>query len=163
MKIIHDTGAQFDVEETASRCLLEDILSRPLLAHLAISSEHQARESPVWFLWEDEALWMIGEYTTDSFPKRIEKEPRCAVGIVDFDIATGLVQHVGFRGRAHLEPHDENLMKRLLRRYLGENEQHWDPRFLAVLRNTESVLICFKPDTVVVRERSYSVSKDVSI
>jgi hypothetical protein len=143
MKIIHDTGAQFDVEETASRCLLEDILSRPLLAHLATSSEHWARESPVWFLWEDEALWMIAGYTIDAFPKRIEKEPRCAVGIVDFDIATGLVQHVGFRGRAHLEPHDENLMKRLLRRYLGENEQHWDPRLLAVLRNTEWVLICF--------------------
>jgi hypothetical protein len=47
MKIIHDTGAQFDGAETASRRRLEDILSRPLLAHLATSSEHGARESPV--------------------------------------------------------------------------------------------------------------------
>ena len=53
-------------------------------------------------LWEDEALWMIGNYKTDSFPKRIGRDPRCAVGIVDFDVSTGMVQHVGFRGRARL-------------------------------------------------------------
>jgi hypothetical protein len=161
MKIIHGTGAQFDVEQTASRRLLEDILSRPLFAHLATSSEHGPRESPVWFLWEAEALWIIGGYTIDSFPKRLEKEPRCAIGIVDFDSATGLVQHVGLRGRAHLELHDEDRMKRLLRRYLGENEPHWDPRFLAVLGDPEWVLICFKPETVVVRDQSYRVSKEV--
>jgi hypothetical protein len=106
---------------------------------------------------------MIGGYTIDAFPKRLEKEPRCAVGIVDGDMATGQVQPVGFRGRAHLEPHDENLMERLLRRYVGANERHWDPRVLAVLGDTAWVLICFEPETVVVRDQSYSVSKDVSI
>jgi hypothetical protein len=26
---------------------------------------------PVWFLWEDEAIWIIGNRKTDSFPGRI--------------------------------------------------------------------------------------------
>jgi hypothetical protein len=49
MKILHNTGARFDVDETASRRLLDDILSRPLFAHLATHSEHGPRDSPVCF------------------------------------------------------------------------------------------------------------------
>ena len=105
-------------------------------------------------------LWIIGNRLTDTFPKRIEREPRCAIGIVDFDLATGLVQHVGFRGRAHLEPHDEERIKRLLRRYLGEQEQPWDPRFAAVLGDRDWVLVRFEPETAVVRDQSYRVNND---
>ncbi len=155
-------GDNFDVDETASRCLLDQVLSRPLFAHLATASEQGPRESPVWFLWEEAALWIIGNQRTDIFPKRIEREPRCAIGIVDFDIATGFVQHVGFRGRARLEPHDEERMKRLLRRYLGEQEQRWDPRFLAVLGDRNWVFVRFEPETAVVRDQSYQVNQDGS-
>ncbi|MGH9900310.1 MAG: pyridoxamine 5'-phosphate oxidase family protein [Pyrinomonadaceae bacterium] len=160
MKIVQ-AGDNFDVNETASRSLLDQVLSRPLFAHLATASEQGPRESPVWFLWEEEALWIIGNHRTDTFPKRIEREPRCAIGIVDFDIITGFVQHVGFRGRARLEPHDAARMKRLLRRYLGQQEQRWDPRFLAVPGDRDWVLIRFEPETAVVRDQSYQVNKDV--
>ncbi len=159
MKVVQ-AGDNFDVDVTASRRLLNQVLSRPLFAHLATASEHGPRESPVWFLWEEEALWMIGNYRTDSFPKRIERDPRCAIGIVDFDIVTGFVQHVGFRGRARLEPHDEARVKRLLRRYMGE-EQRWDPRFLAVLGDRDWMFVRFEPETAVVRDQSYQVNKDV--
>ncbi|HEV7842921.1 MAG TPA: pyridoxamine 5'-phosphate oxidase family protein, partial [Pyrinomonadaceae bacterium] len=118
MRIIHDTGSHFDLDEEAAHRLMEEILARPLFAHLATGSEDGPRESPIWFLWESEALWIIGNYQADSFPERIKHEPRCAVGVVDFDDSTGLVQHVGFRGRARLEPHDACRMKRLLSRYL---------------------------------------------
>ncbi|MGI8997704.1 MAG: pyridoxamine 5'-phosphate oxidase family protein [Pyrinomonadaceae bacterium] len=161
MKIVQ-AGDNFDVDETASRRLLDQVLSRPLFAHLATASEQGPRESPVWFLWEEAALWIIGNQRTDIFPKRIEREPRCAIGIVDFDIATGFVQHVGFRGRARLEPHDEERMKRLLRRYLGEQEQRWDPRFLAVLGDRNWVFVRFEPETAVVRDQSYQVNQDGS-
>ncbi len=161
MKIVQ-AGDNFDVDETASRRLLEQVLARPLFAHLATASEQGPRESPVWFLWEEESLWIIGNHRTDTFPQRIEREPRCAIGIVDFDLATGFVQHVGFRGRARLEPHDEERMKRLLRRYLGEQEQRWDPRFLAVLDDRDWVLVRFEPETAVVRDQSYQVNKDGS-
>jgi hypothetical protein len=158
MKIVTQTGSHFDLHEEAASSLMRDILSRPLFAHLATSSESGSRESPVWFLWEDGALWIIGNYRTDSFPKRIEQDPRCAIGIVDFDVSTGLVQHVGFRGRASLQPHDEERVKRLLSRYMGKQED-WDSRFVEILGDTDYMLIRFEPETVVIRDQSYRVKE----
>jgi len=129
--------------------------SRPLFAHLSTASEHGPRESPVLFLWEEGAVWIIGNYETDSFPKRIERDPSCAVGIVDFDVSTGFVQHVGFRGRARLEPQDESRIKRLLSRYKGRQEQ-WYPRFTAVLGDMNWIFVRFEPETAVVRDQRMS-------
>ena len=157
MKIVHHTGSNFDLDEAPARALLEDLLSRPLFAHLATVSELGPRESPVWFLWEEGALWIIGNYRTDTFPSRIEREPRCAIGIVDYDQPTGLVQHVGLRGHARLQPHEQDRVKRLLCRYLGEHQEQWDPRFVEILGDTDFVLVCFKPETAVVRDQSYTV------
>jgi hypothetical protein len=158
MKIIQSTGSHFDLDESRSRSLLDAILARPLFAHLATASELGVRESPVWFLWEAEALWIIGNYRTDTFPSRIEQEPRCAIGIVDFDLSTGLVQHVGFRGHADIQPHDESRMKRLLSRYLGEQQERWDSRFVEILGDTDYVFVRFRPETAVVRDQSYTVN-----
>lgn len=94
MKIVHPTKSHCDRNDEAAHQLMEEILARPLFAHLATASEHGPRESPVWFLWEDGALWIIGNYKTDFFPKRIELESRCAIGVVHFEVETGLVQHV---------------------------------------------------------------------
>lgn len=157
MEFVEQTGSHFDLRAERSRALLESLLARPLFAHLATGSEHGPRESPVWFLWEDGAVWIIGNYKTDSFPARIEREPRCALGIVDFDVATGLVQHVGFRGRARLLPHDRERLQRLLRRYLGEKREDWDARFVEILGDEDYVFVRFEPETVVVRDQSYTV------
>lgn len=146
MKIIHDR------ERFPN---LEAFLLRPLFAHLATASEDGPRDSPVWFLWEDGALWIIGNEKTDTFPKRIQKDPRCAVGIVDFDLETDLVEHVGMRGRATLEVCEAERARALLRRYLGDDESTWDTRFRAALIDTDSVLVKFEPQTVVVRDVSY--------
>lgn len=154
MKIVRHTGSHFDLGEAEARRLMEEILSRPLFAHLATASEDGPRESPVWFLWENEILWIIGNRVTDSFPRRVEREPRCAIGIVDFNVSTGLVQHVGFRGRASLEPHDAERMIRLLSRYMGEQEE-WDQRFVEILDDTDYIFIRFEPETAVVRDQSY--------
>jgi hypothetical protein len=158
MKIVQHTGSHFDLDEDSARHLLDDILSRPLFAHLATSSELSPRESPVWFLWEDGALWIIGNYKTDTFPKRIERESRCAIGVVDFDASTGLVQHVGFRGRAHLMPHDAKRMEQLLSRYMGGMER-WDSRFVEILDDADYIFIRFEPETAVVRDQSYQLKK----
>lgn len=159
MKIAQATGSRFDLDEDAAGRLLDDILSRPLFAHLATASEQGPRESPVWFMWESGALWIIGNYQTDTFPKRIEREPRCAIGIVDFDASTGLVQHVGFRGRAHLMPHDAARMELLLSRYMGRRE-HWDSRFVEILDDAAYILIRFEPEVAVVRDQSYELKQD---
>lgn len=128
MKIIRDER-NFGVDETQARRLMDDVLARPLFAHLATSSDEGARDSPVWYLWEDEKIWIIGNHRSDSFPRRVERQPRCAVGIVNFNVETGLVQHVGFRGRGSVRPQDPDRMRRLLQRYLGDNQDLWDPRF----------------------------------
>ena len=157
MELIHDTGSHFDLDEEAALRLLEEILARPLFAHLAtVTAEGVPRESPVWFLWEGGAIWIIGNYRTDSFPKRIEQDGRSALGIVDFDVQTGLVQHVGFRGKARVEAHDSERMKRLLSRYLGELED-WDSRFAEILDDTDYIFLRFEPETAVVRDQSYKV------
>lgn len=120
MKIIRDSSGSVDLDE---------FLSRRLFAHFATASESEPRESPLWFLWEDGALWIIGNRRTDTFPHRIEAEHRCAVGIVDFDPERGIVQHVGFRGRATVQAFEKERAKRLMGRYLGVRWDRWDSRF----------------------------------
>lgn len=157
MEVVRETGSHFDLDAEAARELMDKLLARPLFAHLATASEQGPRESPVWFLWEGGALWVIGNYKTDSFPARVEREPRCAIGVVDFDASTGLVQHVGIRGRARLEPHDAGRMKRLLGRYMGEPGR-WDTRFVEILDDADYIFVRIEPETVVVRDQSYKLS-----
>ncbi len=156
MELVRDTGSHFDLDEESARDLMNDVLNRPLFAHLATASAHGPRESPVWFVWEDGAIWIIGNNKTDSFPGRIAAEPLCALGIVDFDVSTGRVQHLGFRGRARLEPHDSDRMMRVFRRYMGEPER-WDPRFVKILNDTDYIFVRLEPETVVVRDQSYAL------
>ena len=157
MQVITETGSHFDLNEESAMRLMNDVLMRPLFAHLATASEHGPRESPVWFLWEDGAIWIIGNRKTDSFPRRIAADPRCALGIIDFNISKGLVQHVGFRGRARIEPHDSDRMKRVFSRYMGEPMQ-WDSRFVEILSDPEYIFVRLEPDTAVVRDQSYVVN-----
>lgn len=143
MKIIRDTGRSFDLEE---------FLSMPLVAHLSTVVEDAPRDSPVWFYWREKKLWIIGT-ASDTFPDRIRKNPKCAIGIVDINQHTGLFLHAGFRGTATVEPFDEIIANQLLSRYLGTEIEKWDPRFKKL--DDSNVLICFTPETVVVRDQSY--------
>lgn len=143
-------------ENKNSRILLEDILSRPLFAHLSTADENGPRESPLWFLWDEGSIWMLGSYQSNSFTKRIETEPRCAIGIVDFNVETGLVHHVGLRGKAVLEAQQEDRVRKLLSKYMGDFER-WDPRFHGVLGDLDWLFVRFNPETVVVRDQSYQL------
>jgi hypothetical protein len=137
-------GAIFDLGE---------FLSRPLFAHLAHTSEHGPRESPVWFHWDGAALWVIGG---ESFPANLKRDPRCAVGIVDWDLATGRCHHVGMRGVAEVFPLNVDLARTIFRRYMGPDEADWDRRFDDVFDGSSCLeLVRFTPETVVVRDQSY--------
>ncbi|MBM7837230.1 nitroimidazol reductase NimA-like FMN-containing flavoprotein (pyridoxamine 5'-phosphate oxidase superfamily) [Alkalihalobacillus xiaoxiensis] len=142
-------------ENQQSRKLLNQVLSRPLFAHLSTVENGAPRDSPIWFLWEEDALWFIGNLHSDSFPTRVKNNPHCAVGIVDYDQTTGLVHHVGFRGQGQLLPPDSSRAKRLFTRYMGSEEQ-WNQRFTAVLTNPDWIWIKMIPETVVIRDQSYS-------
>lgn len=152
MKIIRDR------ERTVE---LDEFLGRPLFAHLATLAVQGPRDSPVWFLWEDGCLWIIGSDRDDSFPGRIRNDGRCAVSVVDFDANRGLVQHVGIRGRAAIEPFDAARARRLLERYLGADPHRWDRRFTATLGDPDNVFLRVVPDTVVARDVSYSTGETV--
>jgi Pyridoxamine 5'-phosphate oxidase len=132
---------------------LAEFLSRPLYAHLAHDSGHGPRNSPVWFYWDGQALWIIGG---TSFPENLRREPRCAIGIVDWDPATGRSQHVGLRGRAEVLAFDSGVARAIFRKYFGPDEDRWDPRFREDIDGETGVaLIRFTPETVVLRDQSY--------
>lgn len=140
---------------------LDAFLARPLFAHLATVSDEGPRDSPVWFLWEEGVIWILAVPAENTFHERIRRDPRCAVGIVDFDRETGRVHHVGFRGRATLAPWDPARARRLLARYLGGDENRWDrERFVEDLDDPGTQLfVRFEPETAVVRDQSYRPSQ----
>jgi hypothetical protein len=132
---------------------LDEFLNRPLYAHLAHNSEGGPRESPVWFHWDGRAIWIIGG---KSFPGNLKRDPRCAIGIVDWDPATGLSQHVGLRGTAEVLPLDPARAKTIFRRYFGPDEADWDRRFDDVFTGAPGLeMVRFTPETVVIRDQSY--------
>ena len=140
--------ADFDVDE---------FLRQPLVAHLATASQDGARESPVWFLWEDQAMWLVGN-ERDSFPKRLQVDGRCAIGVVEFDLRRGLLKHVGIRGIATVLPLDRFRLHRLLHRYLGENQATWNARFRSSVIDRLTLMVRIEPVSVVARDQSYFAS-----
>lgn len=147
-----------EVVENSLGASIEAFLARPLFGHLATRAPEGPRESPVWYLWEDETAWILGDAATDTFPARVERESACALGVVDFDAEHGLVQHVGIRGEGTVEPFDPDLAERLLARYLGHRRSEWDPRFSEYVADpTETALLVrIEPRTVVARDQSYA-------
>ena len=95
---------------------LDEFLSRQLYAHLAHDSGRGPRNSPVWFHWDGQAIWIIGG---TSFPENLRREPRCAIGIVDWNPASGLSQHVGLRGRAEVLAFDPAVARTIFQKYFG--------------------------------------------
>src|SRR4051794_24372116 len=132
---------------------LAEFLSRPLFAHLAHASGHGPRESPVWFLWDGTAVWIIGG---ESFPANLKRDPRCSLGGVDFDPATGKCQHVGMRGTAGVLPYDAATGRAIFRKYCGPDEADWDGRFDDIRDGSAGLeLVRLVPDAVVIRDQSY--------
>ena len=133
---------------------IDTFLARPLMAHLATSSPDGPRDSPVWFLWEQQSVWLIGN-SRDSFPRRIARDGRCAIGIVDFDLARGRLHHVGMRGAATVVPLDQDRLHRLLSRYLGDNKARWNPEFRRTVIDRLDLMVRFEPMSIVARDQSY--------
>lgn len=132
----------------------DTFLARPLFAFLAQQSDSGARVSPLWFLWEDEAIWHVARLEGRSYPERVREYPQTALAVVDFDASTGWVEHVGMRGTATLEPYDEARADRLFAKYLGEDPADW-PSMFVEFDTDDYRLIRVAPETVVARDQSY--------
>lgn len=142
---------------------IESFLRRPLFCFLAMTDDGVPRVSPFWFLWEDGAIWIIGN-EEKTYPDRIRDGPKTALAIIDFERTTGHVQHVGMRGTATIEPHDSARAERLLSQYLGPEKAEWDKPFFGDPKEwgDEMMFIRFEPGTVVARDQSYTAAPSVA-
>jgi len=133
------------------------LLSMPLMANLATSSPDGPRNAPVWFVWEDGALWLLG-HRNGSSVKRLRADPACAVEIVHFDAGRGILLHLGLRGRAEIAALDPARFRRLLGKYLGSDPADWNPWFIdniARIDDPDGRMIRLVPQTTFTNNVSY--------
>ncbi|MEX1012706.1 MAG: pyridoxamine 5'-phosphate oxidase family protein [Waddliaceae bacterium] len=133
---------------------IENVLTKPLMAHLASSHEGVPRGSPLWFLYEDQKIWLFG-IDTDSFIKRLQLEPRCALTIVDFDLDRGVLRHVGVRGKSTVTPVNSVRLKRFVRKYLGNDVEKWNQWFVTNIVDTLNQMVQVDLETVVAKDVSF--------
>jgi Pyridoxamine 5'-phosphate oxidase len=139
-------------------CIRPGRASRPPAdGHLATVTEDGApRNAPAWFIWEDDALWLLGSVAGRSVA-RLSRDPRCAVEIVRFDVEAGILLHLGMRGSATIEPMCPERFRRLLRKYLGD-EANWNDWFIdtiARIDDPDGRMIKLVPDSVFTNNVSY--------
>ncbi len=133
---------------------IDKVLNKPLMAHLSTVDIDEPRDSPVWFIWEESYLWIFG-IDEDSFIKRLKKEPRCAVGVVDFDLEKGVLRHVGVRGTAHIGNIDNERLRRFVSKYLGNNRENWNKWFVTNIVDPLNVMVQITPKSVVAKDVSF--------
>jgi general stress protein 26 len=135
----------------------DEVLRLPLMANLAtVDGDGAPRNAPVWFQWEDGALWMLGGKGNAS-TRRVARDPRVAVEVVDYDNTAGILRHVGLRGRATVGPMDPALFRRLITRYLGPAET-WNAWFIdriARIEDPDSRLIRLVPESIFTNDVSF--------
>ncbi|MFJ7074130.1 pyridoxamine 5'-phosphate oxidase family protein [Streptomyces sp. NPDC098781] len=138
---------------------VDAFLQRPLTARIATDGP---TVRPVWYLWEDGAFWVLTGPWAGLF-RRVRDDPSVALVVDECEPATGLVRQVIARGRAALVPFDVPRGRRKLTRYLGADEDRWDPRFLRYLHDDPAergtVWLCLAPVSLSARDLSYVVAR----
>lgn len=126
------------------------------MGHIPTADESGGRHSAVWVPCQDRASWILAETTHRAFPDRTERAPRCEVGTVDFDAATGTLEQVGRRGRATVEPLDPDRAEPLMGRSCRADGVERNPdRFGDPRTGTKSWCSSASSRTVVARDQSY--------
>jgi nitroimidazol reductase NimA-like FMN-containing flavoprotein (pyridoxamine 5'-phosphate oxidase superfamily) len=131
---------------------VDAFLARPLVARVATSDSSGAPTvRPVWFLWEEGALWWLtGAYSKLS--KLVEKDPRVALVVDTCDLERLEFLQVIMRGEAEVVPYDGERARRKLRRYLGGDESTWPTDFRDFDEDTR--FIRFAPGRTIVNDLS---------
>jgi hypothetical protein len=137
---------------------VDAFLRQPLTARMAASGP---TVRPVWFLWEDEAFWVLTGPWARLFD-RVKDDPKVALVVDECDLATGRVRQVIARGRAELVPFDVPRGRRKLSRYLGADEAVWDERFVRYLYDDPgergTMWLRLEPVSLTAMDLSYSVA-----
>jgi hypothetical protein len=141
-------GEEFDIDA---------FLSQPLTARIATNGP---TVRPTWFLWEDQAFWILtGPWA--RLPRLVQADPAIALVVDECNLATGLVRQVIARGRAEVLPFDVPRGRRKLTRYLGADQARWDKRFLRYLLDdlveNGTAWLRLRPDFLTAKDLSYTV------
>ena len=87
--------------------------------------------------------------------KRLHAEPKCAAGIVEYDLEKGILKHVGIRGTAAFAELDKERLMRFVSKYLGKNRQNWNPWFIANVVDPLDAMIKIIPESIVAKNVSF--------
>ncbi|MEM1273554.1 MAG: pyridoxamine 5'-phosphate oxidase [Pseudomonadota bacterium] len=133
------------------------LLHQPLMVMLGTRCAAGPRIAPMWFLWEDGALWMPSDHGASSVA-RLQHDRMVAAEIVDFDAQAGVLLHLGLRGRAEVGAMEQDRFRRLLAKYLGPRSGDWNPWFIENVARIEDPDGCFIrliPDSVFTNNASF--------
>ena len=133
---------------------IDVVLQKPLMAHLSTVEVDEPRDSPVWFIWEDGCVWIFG-MSKDSFVRRLKEEPKCALGIVDFNLDKGVLRHVGIRGISEVGSIDNDRLHRFVVKYLGDDKTKWNEWFVKNIVDPLDVMVKIIPKSVVAKDVSF--------
>jgi len=154
MRVTRLGGRLQPLDEAPFRVL--EFLAQPLVARLATAGPVIR---PVWFLWEQEAFWVLtGSWS--RLEQRLAADPSFALVVDTCDLTSGAVRQVIAYGTGEVLPFDTARGRRKLVRYLGPDEASWDPRFsMAGDPNTRGVRWArLTPESLHVKDQSFRPS-----
>lgn len=96
----------------------------------------------------------------------VRTDPELALVVDTCELTTGRVRQVVAAGEAEILPFDVPRGQRMLRRYLGDDEAVWDPRFRRYLRDdpatSGAVWLRIRPRSLRTTDLSYVAAPDGS-
>ena len=135
---------------------VESFLRRPLVARVATNGPALR---PVWFVWEESALWWITD-ATSGLARRLLSGDNDIVAVIDScDLNTGEVIAVSIRGTAEVVPLDRARAFRKFKKYLGSDVDTWDPGLLASVDVSTTRLVRLRPEKVIAKDMSFTASR----
>lgn len=137
---------------------VEQFLALPLVARVAVIGPDGPTVRPVWFLYEEGALWWLTASSYSRLWEWLSADPRVAVTIDTCDLVTGEVLAVSVTGRANVVAFDAGRAERKLTKYLGPERDRWAARFTGTFDDPTSRLVVLRPG-VAPRLRDLSFSR----
>ena len=143
---------------TMSPAEIDDFLAEPINAQLATNGP---TIRPVWFQWEGGAFWIISGPWAKLYT-RVQSDPKVALCIDLGDFDSGRVLQVCAYGSVEIHDYDVELVRRMLHRYLGPDEDSWSDSpddYRAYLRDggpPGAVLLKLAPRKLIAMNFSYA-------
>jgi hypothetical protein len=135
---------------------IEPIMRQPLVARVATNGPTLR---PVWFLWEESALWWITDVESSLAHRLLSGDDEVVVVVDSCDLTTGEVVAVTMRGTARIMPLEVERAKRKFRKYLGPDEGRWDRELLGSLNVSSTRLVRLAPSRVIAKDMSFRPSR----